>query len=65
VQESHESDNMICHVECEGLAFHELGKVGYKRALTADEYNNEYYDWAKLTIEERAAQHKEQPFNNI
>ena len=40
VQEQHEQDNLVCHVECEGLAFHELGKIGYKCSLSADEFNN-------------------------
>lgn len=51
VQETHEQDNLICHVECEGLAFHELGKIGYKRCLSADQFNNEYYDWSIKTVE--------------
>ena len=46
VQETHEQDDLMCHVECEGLAFHELGKVGYKRSLTTEEFNNEYYEWS-------------------
>lgn len=50
VQESHEQDNLVCHVECEGLAFHELGKVGYKRSLAADEFLNEYNDWAAKKV---------------
>jgi len=27
------------------MAFHELGKIGYKIALSADEYLLEYEDW--------------------
>jgi len=46
VQESHESDNLLCHVECEGLAFHEIGKRGYKRSLSTQEFNDEYYNWS-------------------
>ena len=30
VTESHEGNRKYCFVECEGLAFHELGKQGYK-----------------------------------
>jgi len=41
---------LVCHVECEGLAFNELGKVGYKRSLSADEFNNEYYEWDIKTV---------------
>ena len=51
VQESHEQDNLVCHVECEGLAFHELGKVGYKRSLTTDEFNDDYYKWSCKTVQ--------------
>ena len=50
VQETHEKDDLVCHVECEGLAFNELGKVGYKRALSADEFNEEYYEWSIKTV---------------
>lgn len=50
VQEKHEADNLICHIDCEGLAFHELGKVGYKCSLSTDEFNNEYYDWSIKTV---------------
>lgn len=51
VQEQHEQDNLVCHVECEGLAFHELGKIGYKCSLSADEFNNQYYNWSIKTVE--------------
>ena len=30
VVETHEKDEIIYEVSCEGLAFHELGKIGYK-----------------------------------
>jgi len=50
VEESHESDNLICSVNCEGLAFHELGKVGYKRALTADGYYYAHNEWQKAEV---------------
>ena len=45
VTEKHEKDEMVCEVECEGLAFHELGKVGYKIALEADDLIEENYQW--------------------
>lgn len=38
VEETHESDQLYCEVKCEGLAFHELGKRGYKLSLTSDDY---------------------------
>lgn len=38
VEESHEGFEKYCSVKCEGLAFHELGKQGYKIYLEgADE----------------------------
>lgn len=45
VTERHERDQLYCDVACEGMAFHELGKIGYKIALSADEYLLEYEDW--------------------
>lgn len=47
VQETHESDELMCHVECEGLAFNELGKVGYKKSLSTQEFLNEEYAWSE------------------
>ena len=41
VTETHDKDTLICAVECEGSAFHELGKIGYKISLSADAYNYE------------------------
>ena len=38
VDETHENDQLYCEVKCEGLAFHELGKRGYKLSLTSDDY---------------------------
>ena len=45
ITEEHESDHLFCNVECEGLAFHELGKIGYTFGLSqADvEYDFESY----------------------
>ena len=47
ITESHEEDNPTCQVECEGLAFHELGKQGYKIELSSDVFydrDNTYYN---------------------
>jgi len=33
VTEKHKNGELMCEVSCEGLAFHELGKVGYKISL--------------------------------
>ena len=46
VKERHEDAKLFCDVECEGLAFHELGKIGYKITLSADDFYNDDYDWA-------------------
>ena len=43
--ERHESDQLFCDVECEGLAFHELGKIGYKLELSADEFELDHKNW--------------------
>lgn len=51
VTESHEDDELTCDVECEGLAFHELGKIGYKISLDQDNFLNEYKDWADGKID--------------
>ena len=39
VTETHEEDQLYCEVESEGLAFNELGKIGYKCYLSEEEYN--------------------------
>lgn len=64
VSEKHEKDTLICSVECEGLAFHELGKVGYKISLTNDNFINEVNDFCDQnpladTIEEWQALHED------
>ena len=45
VTETHEKDQMTCHVECEGLAFHELGKIGYNITLSQDTFILDKKDW--------------------
>ena len=47
VTERHESNSLFCDVECEGLAFHELGKIGYKIELTPETYYLEYEELLK------------------
>lgn len=47
ITQTHETDNLICQVECEGLAFHELGKQGYKIELSSEVFydrDNTYYN---------------------
>ena len=47
VTERHEADTLFCDVECEGLAFHELGKIGYKVALSAELFQLKFEEWYK------------------
>jgi len=35
----------MVEVETEGLAFHELGKIGYKIKLSAQDFYNDTDDW--------------------
>lgn len=51
VTESHDKDQLMCEVSCEGLAFHELGKLGYKIALETDDLIEENYQWFRGTVE--------------
>ena len=48
VSESHEQDQMMCNIECEGLAFHELGKIGYKISLNQATFRVDEDDWYGL-----------------
>ena len=45
INEDHEQDIPTCTVECEGLAFHELGKTGYKYDLSYDNFALEMEAW--------------------
>lgn len=51
VKEQHENDQIITDISCESLAFHELGKRGYKIALSSEDLYNEYNDWFEGKIE--------------
>lgn len=50
VNEAHEEDDLTCELKCEGLAFHELGKVGYRFHLSQEVFEEEYYTWAQEHI---------------
>ena len=45
VQERHEKDELYCDIYCEGLIFHELGKIGYKVSLSSEDFYNKDYDY--------------------
>ena len=68
VKDKHENDELICSIECEGLAFHELGKTGFKVSLTEDVYYNEHEAWENARDEAKKAGlvfEEEEPFNNL
>lgn len=68
VTETHDNKGtLMCEVECEGLAFHELGKTGYKIELATDNFLAEWEDWSIQSyneIEEKA-HFAAEPKNNI
>lgn len=49
ITETHEKDILTCKIECSGLAFHELGKVGYKISLLTDDFYEDYDKWIEST----------------
>ena len=53
VTERHEKDELYCDVECEGLAFSELGKQGYKISLVSDDFYDEDLKWFNKTTDVR------------
>ena len=67
VTETHEKNELMCSVECEGLAFHELGKVGYKVSLSQDDFYNDDLDYFENGEWKDSAGvvHKEQPIANL
>lgn len=59
VTHDHTADNVDINVKSEGLAFHELGKLGYKISLSEANYTNALDDW------ELNGLISAQPINNI
>lgn len=45
VIESHDKDEFMCEITCEGLAFHELGKIGYRIALETEDITYDQDAW--------------------
>ena len=45
VQQVHEKDEVIYDIHGVGLAFEELGKIGYKISLNGDDYEEDYKYW--------------------
>lgn len=50
VKELHEKDMAKCELKCEGLAFHELGKIGYMYSLSQEVFELDYEKWQKTGI---------------
>ena len=48
----HELDEVSIQVQAEGLAFHELGKIGYKVSLSQEDFELDYKDWFENNKEE-------------
>ena len=59
VAHDHTGDKVDINVKAEGLAFHELGKIGYKIALSETNYTLALDEWELDGLKE------EQPLNNI
>ena len=59
VAHDHTGDKVDINVKAEGLAFHELGKIGYKIALSETNYTLALEEWELNGLQE------EQPLNNI
>lgn len=45
VEEEHSDDILMCSLTCTGLAFNELGKVGYTISLSQADFELDYEDW--------------------
>ena len=45
IDEAHDKNEVIYDITCEGLAFHELGKIGYKISLNADDFIDDWTTW--------------------
>lgn len=47
VTEDHTQDNVLITIKTEGLAFHELGKIGYKISLSQENFELDEEEWFK------------------
>ena len=50
VREEHADGKLYCEVTAEGLAFQELGKIGYKISLSSEDFIEEYNNWYNSTV---------------
>ena len=60
VEERHDKDQLYCDITCEDLAFHELGKQGYKISLSSDVYLDKHSKWA-----DEDGDPENEPLNNL
>ena len=60
VTEEHEKDILTCNIKCQGLAFHELGKIGYRVALSQETFNEIHDKWLDAEHQEG-----EEPIMNV
>ena len=67
ITEEHQEDQLFCNIECEGLAFHELGKIGYKINLSLDNFLLDHESWEKkgYWIKEDGTQVNTEPKQNV
>ena len=71
VSETHTDGQLHCEVTAEGLAFQELGKVGYKISLSSQDFLDEYQEWYETEVGEgkdfstQALKDAAEPKNNI
>lgn len=71
VAETHTDGQLHCEVTAEGLAFQELGKIGYKISLSSEAFLDEYETWYNAEVGEgkdypsQDKKDKAEPKNNI
>lgn len=49
ITQRHSNDELYCDVECTGLAFYELGKIGYKISLSSNTFYEDDLNWFNQT----------------
>lgn len=66
ITERHENEEIYCDIECGGLAFFELGKIGYKISLSQEDFYDDDLKWFnKEKDSEGNLLFRKQPIANI
>lgn len=52
VEQTHENDEVTYDIHGTGLAFEELGKLGYKISLNSSDYEETYAEWFQYSLDE-------------